>query len=120
MPGAAEHLAHALLDDPGLLGEPTTWWTEVADGTGQGVAAISRLLEAIAARTPHTGADSPLPSAAQVLRSCGGPRSPPPACHSGSARRRGSGRRRPGALLWQATCACWAAGRGLRLGGEAE
>ncbi|MEU6673780.1 hypothetical protein [Streptomyces sp. NPDC046925] len=64
-PGAAEHLAHALLDDPALLGEPAAWWTELAAGTGEGAAAISRLLEAIAARTPHTGADGPLPPAEQ-------------------------------------------------------
>ncbi|EGX56744.1 MULTISPECIES: hypothetical protein [Streptomyces] len=65
MPGAAEHLANALLDDPALLGEPPAWWAELADGTGD-VAAVSRLLEAIAARTPHTGADGPLPPAEQV------------------------------------------------------
>ncbi|MEV7889902.1 hypothetical protein ACWD3I_24930 [Streptomyces sp. NPDC002817] len=66
VPGAAEHLAHALLDDPALLGEPTTWWTELAAGPGDGVAAVSRLLEAIAARTPRTGADGPLPPAKQA------------------------------------------------------
>ena len=66
MPGAAEHLAHALLDDPALLGEPAAWWTELAADTGEGAAAISRLLEAIAARTPRTGADGPLPPAAQT------------------------------------------------------
>ncbi|MFD9038682.1 hypothetical protein [Streptomyces bottropensis] len=66
MPGAAEHLAHALLDDPALLGEPAAWWTELAADTGVGAAAISRLLEAIAARTPRTGADGPLPPAAQT------------------------------------------------------
>ncbi|WP_020684239.1 hypothetical protein [Streptomyces prunicolor] len=66
VPGAAEHLAHALLADPALLGEPASWWTELAAGTGDGVAAVSRLLEAIAARTPHTGDDGPLPSAEQT------------------------------------------------------
>ncbi len=66
MPGAAEHLAHTLLDDPALLGEPAAWWAELADGTGEGAAAVSRLLEAIAARTPHTGADGPLPPAEQA------------------------------------------------------
>ncbi|MEU9737427.1 hypothetical protein [Streptomyces sp. NPDC048002] len=66
MPGAAEHLAHALLDDPALLGEPAAWWTELAADTGEGVAAVSRLLEAIAARTPRTGADGPLPPAEQA------------------------------------------------------
>ncbi|MDQ1005830.1 hypothetical protein QFZ82_000315 [Streptomyces sp. V4I23] len=63
VPGAAEHLAHALLDDPALLDHPAAWWTELADGTGDGVAAVSRLLEAIAARTPRTGADGPFPPA---------------------------------------------------------
>nr|AHE39225.1 hypothetical protein pFRL3_448 [Streptomyces sp. FR1] len=66
MPGAAEHLAHALLDDPALLGEPAAWWTELAADTGEGVAAVSRLLGAIAARTPRTGADGPLPPAEQA------------------------------------------------------
>ncbi|MFF4205768.1 hypothetical protein ACFYZ8_34535 [Streptomyces sp. NPDC001668] len=66
MPGAAEQLAHALLDDPALLGEPATWWAELADGTDDGALAVSRLLEAIAARTPHTGADVPLPPAGQA------------------------------------------------------
>ncbi len=65
VPGAAEHLAHALLDDPALLGEPAAWWTELAAGTDDGAAAVSRLLEAIAARTPHTGTDRPLPPAEQ-------------------------------------------------------
>ncbi|MFJ3279011.1 hypothetical protein [Streptomyces halstedii] len=66
VPGAAEHLAHALLADPALLGEPAAWWTELAAGPGDGVAAVSRLLEAIAARTPHTGDDGPLPPAEQT------------------------------------------------------
>ncbi|MEW2259701.1 hypothetical protein [Streptomyces sp. NPDC047869] len=66
VPGAAEHLAHALLADPALLGEPAVWWTELAAGPGDGVAEVSRLLEAIAARTPHTGDDGPLPSAEQT------------------------------------------------------
>ncbi|MFE0356447.1 hypothetical protein ACFW2K_38805 [Streptomyces nigra] len=66
MPGTAEHLAHTLLDDPALLGEPAAWWTELTGGTSEGVAAVSRLLEAIAARTPRTGADGPLPPAEQA------------------------------------------------------
>ncbi|MGW0827365.1 hypothetical protein [Streptomyces sp. NPDC002845] len=56
--GAAEHLAHALMADPAFLGEPTAAWAELAAGTG-GPAAVSRLLEAIAARTPRTGTDEP-------------------------------------------------------------
>ncbi|WP_432158559.1 hypothetical protein [Streptomyces sp. bgisy153] len=64
VPGAAEHLALALLGGPALLGDPVALWAELADGTDDGVAAVSRLLEAIAARTPRTGADGPLPPAA--------------------------------------------------------
>ncbi|MEU2982627.1 hypothetical protein ABZ678_38590 [Streptomyces hirsutus] len=65
VPGTAEHLANALLDDPALLGEPPAWWTELVAGPGGGVATVSRLLEAIAARTPHTG-DGPLLPAEQA------------------------------------------------------
>jgi hypothetical protein len=65
-PHAADHTAAALLADPALLGEPTACWAELAGGTGDGAAAVSRLLEAIAARTPRTGAKSPLPSAEQA------------------------------------------------------
>ncbi|EMF56747.1 hypothetical protein SBD_1829 [Streptomyces bottropensis ATCC 25435] len=38
----------------------------MAVGTGEGVAAISRLPEAIAARTPRSGVDGPLPPTAQA------------------------------------------------------
>ncbi|MFD7447149.1 hypothetical protein [Streptomyces sp. NPDC059909] len=63
MPGAAEHLAHALLADPDFLGELAAAGAELAAGTG-GVAAVSRLLDAIAARTPRTGADEVAQAAA--------------------------------------------------------
>ncbi|MEU9348978.1 hypothetical protein AB0D74_48055 [Streptomyces sp. NPDC048278] len=62
--GAAEHLAHALLDDPALLDQPAALWTELADNAGDGAVAVSRLLEAVAARTPR--ADGPLPPAGQA------------------------------------------------------
>ncbi|MFJ9380179.1 hypothetical protein [Streptomyces sp. NPDC101455] len=67
-PGAAEHLAHTLLADPVLLGEPAAWWTELATdaGTGTGVAAVSRLLEAVAARTPRAGDEGALPPSGQA------------------------------------------------------
>jgi hypothetical protein len=42
VPGVDGHLAHALLDDPALLGEPAAWWTELAAGP-DGVAAVGRL-----------------------------------------------------------------------------
>lgn len=70
--GAAGHTAAALLADPELLGEPAAWWAELAgaagagDDSGEGVAAVSGLLEAIAAGTPHTGAAGPLPPAGQA------------------------------------------------------
>lgn len=47
VPGSAEHLAHALLDDPAVLGDPVALWAELADGAG----AVGQLLEAIGART---------------------------------------------------------------------
>ncbi|MFF4933424.1 hypothetical protein ACFY2H_31715 [Streptomyces griseofuscus] len=70
--GAAGRTAAALLADPALLGEPAAWWAELAGATGagddsaEGVAAVSGLLEAIAAGTPHTGAGGPLPPAGQA------------------------------------------------------
>ncbi|MFI0742838.1 hypothetical protein ACH4PU_32855 [Streptomyces sp. NPDC021100] len=67
MPGAAGHLAHVLLADPAFMGEPAAAWAEMAAGPG-GAAAASRLLEAIAARTPGTG--GPLPP----VRGTGGDR----------------------------------------------
>ncbi len=54
---------------PALLGESAAWWAELAGATGtgddsaEGVAAVSGLLEAIAAGTPHTRAPGPLPPA---------------------------------------------------------
>ncbi|MFF8992615.1 hypothetical protein ACF09H_22300 [Streptomyces sp. NPDC014983] len=59
---AAGHTAAALLTDPALLGEPVTWWTQVAgtDGDEDAAAAVSCLLEAIALSTPRTGAARPL------------------------------------------------------------
>jgi hypothetical protein len=61
--GAAEHLAHALLDDPCVLGDPAALWAELADGHG-GADAAGRLLEAVGARTPRAAADVPLAPAA--------------------------------------------------------
>lgn len=55
-PGAGGHLAHALTDAPDFLGEPAAGWAELADGPG-GPAAVSRLLELIAARLPQAGAE---------------------------------------------------------------
>ncbi|WP_411101066.1 hypothetical protein [Streptomyces sp. x-45] len=57
-PGVAAHTAAALLADPALLGDPTTFWAELATGAG-GVEATVLLLAAIASRTPRT--DGPLP-----------------------------------------------------------
>ncbi|MGQ4364257.1 hypothetical protein [Streptomyces sp. SAS_272] len=57
-PGAAAHTAAALLADPALLGDPATFWAELATGTG-GVEATVLLLAAIASRTPRT--DGPIP-----------------------------------------------------------
>ncbi|MGY5124336.1 hypothetical protein [Streptomyces nigrescens] len=57
-PGAAAHTAAALLADPTLLGDPATFWAELATSAG-GVEATVLLLAAIASRTPRT--DSPLP-----------------------------------------------------------
>ncbi|WP_206305150.1 hypothetical protein [Streptomyces sp. B29(2018)] len=54
VPGTVERVAAALLDDPAFPGDLTLWWAELAGGTGGG-AAVSRLLEAIAARTPRAG-----------------------------------------------------------------
>ncbi|MEV6426006.1 hypothetical protein [Streptomyces sp. NPDC051662] len=45
--GASEHLAHALVTDPGFLGDPATAWALIAGGPG-GAAAASRLLEDLA------------------------------------------------------------------------
>ncbi|WP_062012244.1 hypothetical protein [Streptomyces hygroscopicus] len=68
--GTAAHTAAAFLADPAFLGDPSVWWAELAratgTGDGDGAAAVTGVLEAIAARTPHTGADGPLPSAEQV------------------------------------------------------
>ncbi|MFR9793768.1 hypothetical protein ACL07V_34770 [Streptomyces sp. MB22_4] len=57
-PGAAAHTAAALLADPALLGDPTTFWAELATDAG-GVEATVLLLTEIASRTPRT--DGPLP-----------------------------------------------------------
>ncbi|WP_328508286.1 hypothetical protein OG981_53800 [Streptomyces mirabilis] len=57
-PGAAAHTAAALLADPALLGDPATFWAELATGAG-GVEATVLLLAAIASRTPRT--DGPIP-----------------------------------------------------------
>lgn len=57
-PGAAAHTAAALLADPALLGDPATFWAELATGAG-GVEATVLLLTEIASRTPRT--DGPLP-----------------------------------------------------------
>ncbi|MEU0678190.1 hypothetical protein ABZ330_36125 [Streptomyces sp. NPDC006172] len=65
VPGAAEQVAHALLDDPALLGDQAAFWTHLAAGTA-GVAAACRLLESIASQTPHPVADGPLPPALAV------------------------------------------------------
>lgn len=65
VPGAAKHMAHALLADTAFLGDPTAAWAEVAAGTG-GPGAASRLLEAIAAGTPRTSVDVPLPPTEQA------------------------------------------------------
>ncbi|MFI7089635.1 hypothetical protein ACIBUR_39375 [Streptomyces anulatus] len=54
VPAAAERVGAALLDDPAFPGDLTLWWAELADGTDGG-AAVSHLLEAIAARTPRAG-----------------------------------------------------------------
>ncbi|MFF6829961.1 hypothetical protein [Streptomyces longwoodensis] len=62
VPGAAEHLAHALLDDPCVLGDPAALWHELADGHG-GADAAGRLLEAVGTRTPRA-VDVPLAPAA--------------------------------------------------------
>ncbi|MEV8563869.1 hypothetical protein AB0478_47610 [Streptomyces sp. NPDC051917] len=61
VPGVDGHLAHALLDDPALLGEPAAWWTELAAGP-DGVAAVGRL------------------PGGRLGWTCGGPRSQPPVC----------------------------------------
>ncbi|MFC8704902.1 hypothetical protein ACFUIV_22325 [Streptomyces anulatus] len=73
-PGAAGHTAAALLTDPALLGEPASWWMQLAapdgdadaDGDGDAAAAVSGLLEAIALCVPRTGAARPLPPAEQA------------------------------------------------------
>ncbi|MFF7764144.1 hypothetical protein [Streptomyces griseorubiginosus] len=65
-PGAAEKVAYALLDDPTILGEPMVLWRELAVGDG-GVAAVSRLLEAVAARTPRAGSVALLPATTALV-----------------------------------------------------
>ncbi|MFE2424414.1 hypothetical protein [Streptomyces hokutonensis] len=64
MPGADGHLANALLDDPAVLGDPAALWAELAGGTDEGAAAVSRLLEAIGGRAPRAVDGVPLPPAA--------------------------------------------------------
>lgn len=64
MPGADGHLAHALLDDPTVLGDPAALWTELAGGTDEGAAAVSRLLEAVGGRVPRAVDGVPVPPAA--------------------------------------------------------
>lgn len=64
-PGVAEHLAHALLADPAILGDPDALWADLAAGPG-GADAASRLLTAIAARTPRAGGPLPPAAAAQA------------------------------------------------------
>ncbi|MET8631787.1 hypothetical protein [Streptomyces sp. NPDC004680] len=64
-PGVAEHLAYALLADPTILGDPDALWADLAAGPG-GADAASRLLTAIAARTPHAGGPLLPAAAAQV------------------------------------------------------
>lgn len=63
-PGADGHLAHALLDDPAVLGDPAALWAELAGGTDEGAAAVSRLLEAVGGRAPRAVDGVPLPPAA--------------------------------------------------------
>ncbi|MER6787923.1 hypothetical protein ABT330_25420 [Streptomyces sp. NPDC000658] len=65
VPGTAEQVAHALLNDPALLGDPAAFWTHLAAGTA-GVAAACRLLESIANQTPHPVENGPLPPAVAV------------------------------------------------------
>ncbi|MET8582215.1 hypothetical protein ABZX39_15190 [Streptomyces collinus] len=56
-PGAAAHTAAALLADPALLGDPATFWAELATGAG-GVEATVLLLAEIASRSPRS--DGPI------------------------------------------------------------
>ncbi|MFE6274093.1 hypothetical protein ACFVQ9_35490 [Streptomyces goshikiensis] len=66
---AAGHTAAALLTDPALLGDPAAWWAQLAGSAneaGTGAAAISRLLQAIALRTPSTGDARPFRQAEQA------------------------------------------------------
>ncbi|WP_326585450.1 hypothetical protein OG889_45145 [Streptomyces sp. NBC_00481] len=51
-PGAASHMALALLDDPHVLGDPAALFTELAAADG-GPAAASRLLDLLAHHTAH-------------------------------------------------------------------
>ncbi|MGW0564447.1 hypothetical protein ACWDZ4_28550 [Streptomyces sp. NPDC003016] len=73
LPGADRHLAHALLirtgDADDVLGDPRAAWTALAAGP-DGAPAASRLLAALAARTPHrtqSGDTPPDPAAHRVL-----------------------------------------------------
>ncbi|MFC8863261.1 hypothetical protein BCL80_11547 [Streptomyces avidinii] len=73
LPGADRHLAHALLirtgDADDVLGDPRAAWTELA-AAPDGSPAASRLLAALAARTPHrtgSGDTPPDPAAHRAL-----------------------------------------------------
>jgi hypothetical protein len=64
VPGADGHLAHALLEDPTVLGDPGALWGELAGGTDEGAAAVSGLLEAVGGRAPRAVDGVLLPPAA--------------------------------------------------------
>jgi len=91
--GVAEHLAHALLDDASVLGDPAVVWAELADAVS---GAVGWLLEAIGARTPRAVDGVPLLPAAAGRGGCGGGAVAGRACGrppGGIAGWRGRGRR---------------------------
>ncbi|MDI5969370.1 hypothetical protein POF50_008420 [Streptomyces sp. SL13] len=62
LPGAGEHLAHALPTDGHFLGEPAAVWACLADDHG-GAQPASRLMELLARRLPRRGTTRPLGAA---------------------------------------------------------
>ncbi|MFI1530663.1 hypothetical protein [Streptomyces griseus] len=102
VPGTVERVAAALLDDPAFPGDLTLWWAELADGSGGG-AAVSRLLEAIAAPAHRAPAPRPGPPSRRGWKrplSCGAPRSRHRHCRPGRSPVREPSRTRP----WSRTC----------------